>query len=249
MRGCRHAETARKMIGRAARCRCRTGARSSPTTRGCGPSRACPRSASTSPTTRSRSGRRPRRRRAQRRADPVLGVRLGRRPGDGRLPRGAPRRGPGPDRPRLRDRQRARRDRGRACRRGERARGRHRPVRRGRGRPQRPGERRPVEYVVARPARRAAADVEVLLAADTWYEGPFAERVRPWLQAAADRGIRVLVGDPGRRYLPERLARGARRVRGRDDDPARGSRRGDTAACSSCDLARNVDAVHAFMRR
>ena len=46
-------------------------------------------------------------------------------------------------------------------------------------------------------------DVEVLLAADTWYEGPFAERVRPWLQAAADRGIRVLVGDPGRRYLPD----------------------------------------------
>jgi len=45
-------------------------------------------------------------------------------------------------------------------------------------------------------------DVDVLLAADTWYEGPLAERVRPWLQAAADRGIRVLVGDPGRRYLP-----------------------------------------------
>jgi predicted nicotinamide N-methyase len=45
-------------------------------------------------------------------------------------------------------------------------------------------------------------DVDVLLAADTWYEGPLAERVLPWLQAAAGRGIRVLVGDPGRRYLP-----------------------------------------------
>jgi predicted nicotinamide N-methyase len=45
-------------------------------------------------------------------------------------------------------------------------------------------------------------DVDVLLAADTWYEGPLAERVMPWLQAAARRGIRVLVGDPGRRYLP-----------------------------------------------
>jgi predicted nicotinamide N-methyase len=45
-------------------------------------------------------------------------------------------------------------------------------------------------------------EVEVVLAGDTWYEGPLAERVRPWLQAAADRGIRVLVGDPGRRYLP-----------------------------------------------
>ena len=45
-------------------------------------------------------------------------------------------------------------------------------------------------------------DVDVLLAADTWYEGPLAERVMPWLRAAARRGIRVLVGDPGRRYLP-----------------------------------------------
>jgi predicted nicotinamide N-methyase len=45
-------------------------------------------------------------------------------------------------------------------------------------------------------------DVEVLLAADTWYEGPFAERALPWLQAAVRRGTRVLVSDPGRRYLP-----------------------------------------------
>jgi predicted nicotinamide N-methyase len=45
-------------------------------------------------------------------------------------------------------------------------------------------------------------DVEVLLAADTWYESPFAGLVLPWLRAASDRGIRVLVGDPGRRYLP-----------------------------------------------
>jgi predicted nicotinamide N-methyase len=47
-----------------------------------------------------------------------------------------------------------------------------------------------------------APAVDVLLAADTWYEGPFADRVLPWLAAAARRGIRVLVGDPGRRYLP-----------------------------------------------
>jgi predicted nicotinamide N-methyase len=45
-------------------------------------------------------------------------------------------------------------------------------------------------------------DVDVLLAADTWYEGPLAERVLPWLRAAARQGTRVLVGDPGRRYLP-----------------------------------------------
>lgn len=46
-------------------------------------------------------------------------------------------------------------------------------------------------------------DAHVILAGDTWYEGPFAERVAPWLTRAAARGTRVLVGDPGRRYLPE----------------------------------------------
>ncbi len=45
-------------------------------------------------------------------------------------------------------------------------------------------------------------DVDVLLAADTWYESALAERVLPWLQQAAEQGIRVLVGDPHRRYLP-----------------------------------------------
>jgi predicted nicotinamide N-methyase len=45
-------------------------------------------------------------------------------------------------------------------------------------------------------------DVDVLLVADTWYESPLAERVMPWLRAAQARGTRVLVGDPGRRYLP-----------------------------------------------
>jgi predicted nicotinamide N-methyase len=44
-------------------------------------------------------------------------------------------------------------------------------------------------------------DVDVLLAGDTWYEGPLAERVLPWLQTAANLGIRVLTGDPGRRYF------------------------------------------------
>ena len=45
-------------------------------------------------------------------------------------------------------------------------------------------------------------DVDVLLAGDTWYEGPFAERAYPWLMAAAARGSRVLVGDPDRVYRP-----------------------------------------------
>lgn len=45
-------------------------------------------------------------------------------------------------------------------------------------------------------------DVDVLLAGDCWYEASLAARVLPWLRRAADRGIDVLIGDPGRRYLP-----------------------------------------------
>jgi predicted nicotinamide N-methyase len=45
--------------------------------------------------------------------------------------------------------------------------------------------------------------VDVLLAADTWYESRLADRVLPWLRRAADRGVRVIVGDPGRKYLPD----------------------------------------------
>jgi predicted nicotinamide N-methyase len=45
-------------------------------------------------------------------------------------------------------------------------------------------------------------DFDVVLAGDCWYEARLAERVLPWLQRCRDRGIEVLVGDPGRRYLP-----------------------------------------------
>ena len=45
-------------------------------------------------------------------------------------------------------------------------------------------------------------DAEVVLAGDCWYEGGLAERVMPWLQIAGAGGGDVLVGDPGRRYLP-----------------------------------------------
>jgi predicted nicotinamide N-methyase len=48
----------------------------------------------------------------------------------------------------------------------------------------------------------APPPVDVLLAADTWYESPLADRVLPWLRASAGAGTRVLVGDPGRKYLP-----------------------------------------------
>jgi predicted nicotinamide N-methyase len=45
-------------------------------------------------------------------------------------------------------------------------------------------------------------DVDIILAGDAWYEAGLAGRVLPWLQQAASRGIEVIVGDPGRRYLP-----------------------------------------------
>lgn len=46
-------------------------------------------------------------------------------------------------------------------------------------------------------------DVEVICAGDVFYEKPMAGRVLAWLTAAADRGVRVLVGDPLRTYFPE----------------------------------------------
>ena len=45
-------------------------------------------------------------------------------------------------------------------------------------------------------------EVDVILAGDCWYEARLAARVLPWLRRARARGIDVLVGDPGRRYLP-----------------------------------------------
>ncbi|MFJ6217342.1 class I SAM-dependent methyltransferase [Streptomyces sp. NPDC092296] len=46
------------------------------------------------------------------------------------------------------------------------------------------------------------AGAEVVLAGDVFYERPMAERVLPFLERARDRGALVLVGDPGRAYLP-----------------------------------------------
>lgn len=54
--------------------------------------------------------------------------------------------------------------------------------------------------------------VELLLAGDTWYEGPLAERILPWLRTAASSGTTVLVGDPGRAYLPDPATIGFERV-------------------------------------
>ena len=51
---------------------------------------------------------------------------------------------------------------------------------------------------------------DVVLVGDAFYERPLADRLLAWLQDLAARGATVLIGDPGRTYLPrsglERLA-------------------------------------------
>ena len=46
-------------------------------------------------------------------------------------------------------------------------------------------------------------EVDVICAGDVFYEQPMASRVLVWLTEAADRGARVLVGDPLRTYFPK----------------------------------------------
>ena len=47
---------------------------------------------------------------------------------------------------------------------------------------------------------------DAVIAGDVFYEKPFADRLVPWFERLAARGAEVLIGDPGRSYLPkERL--------------------------------------------
>jgi predicted nicotinamide N-methyase len=45
-------------------------------------------------------------------------------------------------------------------------------------------------------------DADVVLAGDVCYDRDMTARVLPWLRAARDAGADVLLGDPGRAYLP-----------------------------------------------
>ncbi len=49
--------------------------------------------------------------------------------------------------------------------------------------------------------------VDVLLAGDVFYDARMSARVQPWLLAARAAGSEVVVGDPGRHYLPRALMR------------------------------------------
>jgi predicted nicotinamide N-methyase len=44
---------------------------------------------------------------------------------------------------------------------------------------------------------------DVVLAGDVCYERPMAERVISWFRVLAGRGVAILMGDPGRAYLPQ----------------------------------------------
>lgn len=44
---------------------------------------------------------------------------------------------------------------------------------------------------------------EVILVGDMCYERPLAERIEVWLRRLAGEGVTVLIGDPGRTYLPK----------------------------------------------
>ena len=46
---------------------------------------------------------------------------------------------------------------------------------------------------------------DVLLAGDVFYDRDFAVRLVPWLSLLASHGTVVLVGDPGRAYLPQNV--------------------------------------------
>jgi len=50
--------------------------------------------------------------------------------------------------------------------------------------------------------RAPVPEYGLVIAGDVFYEKPMADRVWPWLKARRAAGVRVLVADPGRAYLP-----------------------------------------------
>lgn len=71
----------------------------------------------------------------------------------------------------------------------------------------------PVEVVAGDLLDGRPPAVDVVLAGDVFYRRPMAERVLPFLDRARRAGAEVLVGDPGRAYLPrERFVRVSRYI-------------------------------------
>ncbi len=63
---------------------------------------------------------------------------------------------------------------------------------------------RPARITVATedPMGRPVPGVDLVLAGDVCYERPMAEAVICWLRTLAGAGLTVIIGDPGRSYLP-----------------------------------------------
>jgi predicted nicotinamide N-methyase len=49
----------------------------------------------------------------------------------------------------------------------------------------------------------SALDTDLLLAGDVFYDRHFAAELIPWFETLAASGVDILVGDPGRTYLPK----------------------------------------------
>jgi predicted nicotinamide N-methyase len=67
-------------------------------------------------------------------------------------------------------------------------------------------------------------DWEVVLAGDVFYDREMADRLMPWFSALVFRGAVVLVGDPGRAYLPSVGTAAARHLRRAGHARSRGCR-------------------------
>jgi predicted nicotinamide N-methyase len=48
-------------------------------------------------------------------------------------------------------------------------------------------------------------DADVLLAGDVFYDREMAAKLTPWFLSLSQRGVTVLIGDPGRAYLPRQF--------------------------------------------
>jgi predicted nicotinamide N-methyase len=56
--------------------------------------------------------------------------------------------------------------------------------------------------VIGQGVAKDAGRWDVVLAGDVCYEKPMADRVIAWFRQLAARGVTILIGDPGRAYLP-----------------------------------------------
>ncbi|WP_374384812.1 methyltransferase [Dongia sp.] len=61
-----------------------------------------------------------------------------------------------------------------------------------------------VEVVTDDLVGRMDLGLDIVLAGDVCYERPMAERVFAWFEQLAEAGVTILMGDPGRAYLPRK---------------------------------------------